>query len=265
VVYDGSCGWEVVTPILKGEPGFQTVQKYLNKISVDGVLEKLNLDVNHSTGTHIHLGWDFRDPHIVQRLLKFMRAYEPSLFSLVPPRRVLGPDGRPNEYCAAIQTRFSTEEIDELGTKRELKSIFRDYDERYHTVNLTKYADPVQVLEVRLHGGTVEAEKILLWISLWMCLLPRLSSEHASIPDTGNNKDILLPNGDENSDIISVLVNFAGLSATEEVPFLDKIYRRREQVFCSNSYWLEKMGKNHEQAVKMFRDRAKGLLQETTS
>jgi hypothetical protein len=40
-------------------------------------------------------------------------------------------------------------------------------------VNLTRCREAVQLLEVRLHGGTTEFRKVALWLALWMQIFNR--------------------------------------------------------------------------------------------
>src|SRR5262249_12408964 len=42
------------------------------------------------------------------------------------------------------------------------------YDSRYHSVNVTHAYEDIEKLEVRMHNGTTEFQKIAPWISLWM-------------------------------------------------------------------------------------------------
>ena len=262
VVFDATCGWEIVTPILKGESGFLAVLKFLSILDSSGILKKLKLEVNSDTGTHVHLGWNFKEPWIVQNLLRFMRAYESALFTLVPPSRVVDASGQVSQFCAPISTRFSEDEIADLGTKREISTIFRDYEERYHSVNLTKYSSPIQVLEVRLHGGTVEAHKILLWLSLWMNLLSTVSQKGIQIPKTGNSTELKFPNASDDSDILYIMTTVVGLNAPEERPYLELFGRRREIAFSKNSHWREVL-KSHAQAVLYFDTKRSKILGST--
>jgi hypothetical protein len=55
-------------------------------------------------------------------------------------------------------------------SRLHLEWFVDDDGNRYRTVNLTKSLDDIQLLEVRMHGGTHAFEKIALWVSLWMLL-----------------------------------------------------------------------------------------------
>lgn len=54
-----------------------------------------------------------------------------------------------------------------------LSEFVRIKQNRYRTVNLTRTVESIQKLEVRMHGGTTDFNKIALWISLWMQLFNR--------------------------------------------------------------------------------------------
>ena len=46
---DASCGYEMVSPILQGEEGFQQLKKVLD------IMAEMGCTVNRSTGVHVHL------------------------------------------------------------------------------------------------------------------------------------------------------------------------------------------------------------------
>ena len=162
---DGSCGWEVTSPILSGEGGFTEIAKgcrVLNECA-----EPLKLFVNPTTSTHVHLGWQ---NYNVSKLLCFMKVaayYEPALMSIVSPSRVN------NRYCKTIQGIM--EKLLDLSTLDQWAEFYdEDNNEkiRYHSVNLTNlFNDGLGTVEIRLHNGTLEELKILAWISLWMRIL----------------------------------------------------------------------------------------------
>jgi hypothetical protein len=197
VEHDGSAGWEVTTRVLKNQEGFLEIDTACQ--ALDWAAAKLGLRVNHLTGTHIHIGWLRRHVAEVKRLLAIVRLFEPALASLVAPSRVVHFEGsryhtsEPNIYCRPISNVFSDRVIRGIHSWEDLWRVTAPADARNVTLNLRPLSSQSTV-EVRQHHGTLEARKILLWISLWQQLL--WAATHAvdvpEVPDTM----VLKPFGD---------------------------------------------------------------------
>jgi superfamily II DNA or RNA helicase len=169
---DNSCGWEVTTRVLEGETGMREVIDGL--AALDTAAQELGLRVNHSTGTHVHIGWKGRTFGQVKRALELMRLFEPALGTLVSPSRIAAyePEGnsydldQPNSYCQPLSDAFTAEQIAALKHEDEIRRRTAPHERRFVTLNLRPLGD-IGTMEVRLHGGTLDAAKILLWLSLW--------------------------------------------------------------------------------------------------
>lgn len=168
VVFDGSCGWEIVTPILRGRTGLEDLACLFHRLEEERVLENLGLHVDYSTGVHVHLAWRYGRPHRIRRLLRFLRRFEPALASLVAPSRVVG--SAAEQYCSSWRATIGDEKLARLKTIQDVYSLVRDQS-RYVSVNVSGIKNRPQRLEVRLHSGTVEASKMALWTALWMNIL----------------------------------------------------------------------------------------------
>lgn len=174
VEYDSSAGWEVTTRVLKDLPGFVEVEAACR--ALDAVAAERGLTVNARTGTHVHLGWRGKDIEEIKRAIGLVRLFEPALASLVAPSRIASFKGgqydtrQPNEYCRPVSSVFSDRTLRSLTSMAELKRITNEEDARYVTFNLRPLGD-IQTVEVRMHHGTLSAQKILLWVSLWQQLL----------------------------------------------------------------------------------------------
>jgi len=94
--------------------------------------------VDKSCGLHVHLDSRFDDP---KKIFENLLDQQAAIFDLVPKSR------RDNQYC-----RY-TKKGDYLR------------GERYKSINSCAY-NKYKTIEVRLHGGTIEAEKINNWILL---------------------------------------------------------------------------------------------------
>jgi len=172
VEYDGSCGWEVTTRVLEGEAGMQEVVDALAALSP--VADELGLRVNHSTGTHVHIGWRGKDGTQLRRALELARIFEPALATLVSPSRIANFDPEsnsydldsPNQYCAPISKVFSAAMVARINSEGEILRRVASQSRRYVTLNLRPLKG-IGTMEIRMHNGTLDASKILLWLSLW--------------------------------------------------------------------------------------------------
>lgn len=199
VEYDQSAGWEITSRVLREQEGFVEVDAACRALEVAAA--RLGLGVNHRTGTHIHIGWLGRDVAQVKRAIQLARLFEPALASLVAPSRVAAFDpatGRydissPNTYCAPISTVFGRQEIDRIRSLDDIRLLAEADGARYVTFNLRPLPN-IHTVEVRLHNGTLEARKILLWVSLWQQILWAAASDKP-IPDTPDI-EVIRPAGD---------------------------------------------------------------------
>jgi hypothetical protein len=166
VSHDSSAGWEIVSPILVNQEGFDEL------VRVCAGLQSLlrdcpELGVDDRTGLHVTLATRLNTPDRLQGFLARLTRLEPGLFTLVAPSRLYGFDGCDyhrrgrNPYCAPV--RESLHGIEEAELRR-----FLSRGNRYLSVNLTRACEEIQTLEIRMHQGSTNYRKILPWICLWM-------------------------------------------------------------------------------------------------
>ena len=230
VEYDSTCGWEVTSPVLSGEQGMVEVWHACR--ALETAAEALGLVVNFNTGTHIHLGWlgAQQGPKIV-RALRLARFVEPVLATLVAPSRVAealtgGYDiTKPNAFCRPVSTVFPESF---LASNPDTEAILERAESergRYLTVNV-RPLDTIGTVEVRMHSGTLDAAKILAWVSLWMQLLFVAGEQEPSIPLVADRTVIrpsrlLLP-------VLATLLPFA--DTARQQAFLRRLQARHEEV-----------------------------------
>lgn len=103
------------------------------------VLSKTDATVNKSCGMHVHI--DMRDRN---RDLVFSNlvSAQPILYAMNPKSRL------ENNYCKKTKTK-----------------VFDSSMDRYHGINPNAYSK-YGTIEVRIHSGTVDAEKINNWVKL---------------------------------------------------------------------------------------------------
>lgn len=239
LVWDSTAGWEVTTPRLADEAGFNEV--VIACAALERVAERLNLRVNHRTGTHIHLGWQSTDLEELKRAILLARLFEPAVATLVSPSRLVHFDGatyhleRPNEWCKPVSTVYPATRVARAHRHEDLYDMSAPHEARYVSFNI-KPLYSQETVEVRLHGGTIEASKILLWVSLWMQILwaagnrPNLWSKIVQVVTSRSavrevaDRDVIVPDGD----VMKLAREF--LPSVQQATFLRRLDERRRAI-----------------------------------
>jgi hypothetical protein len=222
---DNSCGWEVTSRVLADEPGFREVVTACKAITE--AAEDLGLRVNYRTGLHVHLGWLGKSPKEVRRAVMLAKWFEPAAATLVGPSRLVSFDGQrydlstPNLFCQPVSAAFPSRRLAKASTVEELLAQVDDHEARYVTFNIRPLSD-IHTVEVRMHSGTMDSAKALLWLSLWMQVLWAAASsiEVPEAPDV----DVITPSGD----ILALARRF--LPAVQQEAFLKRLDVRRREV-----------------------------------
>lgn len=184
VTGDGSLGHrglELQTPKLKGANGEKQLQR------VCEVLRKADYSVDRTTGLHIHLDGRgllprlrrMQEPTALKQLWYFYLAFDSVMLSFLPHSR------RTNHYCHSMTTTTSKERIEAAKNIVELEQLWykdsRQHEIKYrkaHKYDNSRYAGvnlhslfASKHVEIRFHGGTLNAYKILEWIQLHQQIL----------------------------------------------------------------------------------------------
>ena len=126
---------------------------------VTEVLNECQADVNDSCGFHVHLDMRGKSKDEIDRIFSNLVSAQQTLFRMLPPSRKNGRSSGGTHYCAP----------------NRVKQLDKNLGSRYKAINacaLRKYT----TLEVRLHSGTVNYEKIMRFIEILECI--------ADTPDT---------------------------------------------------------------------------------
>lgn len=154
IVSDASVngGYELVSPVLKGQSGLDEVKTVCEALSEVGAL------INKSCGFHAHFGTDdFKESISVWRNLYINYAtLEEDIDAFMPPSR------RRNTYCASLKVRGWREKMKYAHTLVELEKAITKRS-RYFKLNSQSYWRHGTV-EFRQHSGTIEFDKIRNWL-----------------------------------------------------------------------------------------------------
>ena len=169
VEYDGSAGWEVVSPILSNEQGLMELHGVCNRLT--RLLDSHPfLRVNFRTGLHLTIASRLKTQDRFQAFLNRVQRIEPGLYSMVSPSRLYRFNGRKyllrmrNGYCRPLRT---------VSPRRKIDDFIARNENRYYSVNLTRLDENIEKIEIRLHNGTTDFCKIVTFLSLWMQILNR--------------------------------------------------------------------------------------------
>lgn len=162
IVSDGSLTGnntcEVVSPILKGQNGLESLEIVCN------TLGEIGANVNRSCGLHIHFGAQSFDIARWQNIYVNYSRLENIIDSFMPASR------RANNNCfcrsIALQPRLEAT-ILHCHTVEEIASFFCS---RYFKINAEAFMRH-QTIEFRQHSGTIEFEKVSMWLSFLKKLL----------------------------------------------------------------------------------------------
>lgn len=154
IVSDASVngGYELVSPVLKGQSGMNEVKAVCEALSEVGAL------INKSCGFHAHFGTDdFKESISVWRNLYINYAtLEEDIDAFMPPSR------RRNTYCASLKVCGWREKMENAHTLVELEKAITNRS-RYFKLNSQSYWRHGTV-EFRQHSGTIEFDKIRNWL-----------------------------------------------------------------------------------------------------
>lgn len=157
----GSSPIECVTPILDDTAdGFKSLETCLR------VLNAADATINRTCGLHVHVGVSEYAPNEIVNIYKNYQKLEALIDSFMAPSR------RGNGCRWARSLRGY--DFDICNDTRDL-ATHMGYD-RYHKVNPMAY-DRHQTVEFRQHQGSVDYQKISMWVK-FCCKLVEWSKKH---------------------------------------------------------------------------------------
>lgn len=181
--------------------------------AITTIAKKHKADVNKTCGFHVHTSHKkFLERVNIVRLVHVWSAIEDVLFLTQPQSRFN------NRYCFRLLKPFIWGSFDDLPVqKRELAEKLGQAD-RYTSLNLTalkKY----HTVEVRLHSGTLDKEKILNWIELLKAIYTYVFNSYDKIEV---QKVFEMP---INKEKVEYVFNLLKLSDEVKAHFTDRIDR----------------------------------------
>lgn len=172
VVYDSSCGHEIVSPILRGYEGLNKLEK------VCTILRDAGYTVNSRCGFHVHHGIRHLSQKQIRNIYLLAIKWENVIDRLVSPSR------RGNQYCESISNDAKT-----LGEVRGCMNLLAERGHvhysmrvipgRFYKVNPESFSR-YGTIEFRQHQGTLDFDKMRFWIIMTQNLVTRAMGKVSS-------------------------------------------------------------------------------------
>lgn len=148
-----SNGFELVSPILRGQAGLDQVAK------VSAALIAAGVKVNRTCGFHVHVGANDLNTATLVNLVKRYSEHESTIDSFMPKSR----RGTENRFCQRMSGIAATLVSRSFASVRALTNYVSGSFDRYYKLNLAAFLRHGTV-EFRQHSGTIDARKMTSWI-----------------------------------------------------------------------------------------------------
>lgn len=173
IVTDASVrdGFEVVSPILRGEQGLREAE------TAASALEAAGAKINKTCGLHVHFDAASLAACEIHTIATRYAKHESEIDAFMPKSR----RGNENTFCQSTKRIFESAAFQRATTIDQMIDIQRS---RYFKVNLQSFRRH-QTIEFRQHGGTVSAAKIGAWVRFLNGFIDescRLSRGTANLP-----------------------------------------------------------------------------------
>lgn len=165
IITDASCGFELVSPPLKGDEGLRQLEIACQALNMAGAT------VNRNCGLHVHHDVNDLDVKAFTNIFALYIKLEETIDKFMPASR----RGNANTYCHSLApTSLQKQQmLDKLKKVKSIEEVGRQiYISRYLKVNAQAYFRH-GTIEFRHHSGTTEFEKISNWVRLTQRIVER--------------------------------------------------------------------------------------------
>lgn len=198
IVCDASVpdGFEVVSPVLKGEQGLAQAKMVLDALNAAGSR------VDRRTGLHCHFGAADLTAAEIATVVRRYAKFEDEIDAWMAPSR----RGNANRFCRSVKSFLSRGEVTRKLASGNVRDVCDAFGTRYAKVNLEAWRRH-RTIEFRQHGGTVEAEKALAWIRFGLGFI-----EESRRVAAGTNTAALIPANSKMATVMTMLSRMGGAS-----------------------------------------------------
>lgn len=158
LIYDSSSDRELVSPILRGQAGLDSVATAMRTVAACGGY------ITRSEGGHVHVDISDFDAQQVATLLLAMHTRQAAFDALQPASRS-ALNGA--QWCAQLD-RYQLDIVAALQNgNHTVRSASRNWGSRYRALNLDPYQRQ-QTIEFRQGAGTLNPTKANAWVALML-------------------------------------------------------------------------------------------------
>lgn len=164
LIIDSSCGYELVSPPIKGRAGIEEVRRVIAQLNVIGA------QVNQNCGLHVHHEATDLDMRAMRDLKVLYTKYEGAIDELVAETR----RGDVNQYCHTVRRYgFDTAgSIRHAKMARTVSDLIDPQYGRYTKLNFTPFA-VYGTIEFRQLEGTLNGSRACAWIVATQAMINR--------------------------------------------------------------------------------------------
>ena len=208
LITDSSCGYELVSPPLKGREGLEQLRKACE------ALKEAGASVDRRCGLHVHHDINDYNAKQIANIFALYIKLEKTIDTFVPNSR----RANNNRFCRSLFQGTTQQAIlDKLKAVKSLEDIRRIWHTRYVKVNFQSYIK-YGTIEFRQHSGTTQFDKIYNWILLTQQIVNMAATPVQKVYKAEN---------DNLQSMRNVLRLIPAKGATEEVAEMFKWYRKR--------------------------------------
>lgn len=208
VITDSSCGYELVSPPLKGREGMEQLRKACE------ALKEAGAKVDRRCGLHVHHDINDYNAKQIANIFAIYIKLETTIDTLVPNSR----RANNNTFCGSLFAGTTQQNIlNKLKEVNSLEDIKNIWHTRYVKVNFQSYVK-YGTIEFRQHSGSTEFDKIYNWI-----LLTQQIVDMAATPIQKTYK----AENDNLQSMRNILRLIPAKGATDEIAEMFKWYRGR--------------------------------------
>ena len=198
IVSDASVpdGFEVVSPVLKGEQGLAQAKVVLDALNA----AQSRVDVR--CGLHTHYGAADLTAAEIATVVRRYAKFEDEIDAWMAPSR----RGNANRFCRSVRSFLASGSVMQKLASRSTAEACDAFGTRYAKVNLEAWRRH-RTIEFRQHGGTVESEKALAWIKFGLGFI-----EESRRVAAGTNTEALIPADGKIGTVVTMLSRMGGAS-----------------------------------------------------
>lgn len=214
IVSDSSCGYELVSPILRGDDGLRQIKMVCDAVNEVGV------KVNRKCGLHVHHGASDLSVQHFRNLYCLYIRYEDTIDSMMPVSR----RENNNHYCKSMKVAHmisgSTVDktVEAIRKARTISDLDALYGTRYVKLNVQSYVRH-GTIEFRQHSGTTDFDKIENWVKFTSAMIVKAK--------TSNVRTRRVDSQDTWAGLKAMMNMLASKGATQEMVGVSKFYTKR--------------------------------------